>query len=538
MAIGNGTKLFFKNGLQSKYDALTSKDAGTFYVTSDTHRLYLGDNLLSQAVVTVASTANLTSDLEVDGQIVYVQKGNILCIYDATLSNWAQLNPDTAIASLSQEVETANNIATVTTSIKENRGDHSEAGWEDSFKVTGANGIAISSANSDTLTVGLEQLALSNGENEVTLAVGKSNNQIKIKGAGDTTVSADTNGLTISTTANDYRVVQTAAADQNHTRLTLANDAQGFVLEGTLHLEDKNHDGGSEDVTFESTSLDPVISIGTSGTSSAHFKNGEAVIDTFTQAQIIDKIAEAKRQMNAMTYMGKLDENKALPTQNVQIGDTYMVAKAGAYIPGDSKVYPVGTLIVAKGTEDAETGYITSGLAWDAVQASDTDTTYTLTGSGEDKTVILKPSTGSEQTLTIADDGIVTTAITTDGIGAPTLTIKHGAVTHKATTGTAIEQSSGKASTLSYISAVTVNDQGHVTNVETTTAKLLDTVNDVASWTIEAATGGVSLNFGIKDTASVTKEDAFNLTSSSLLIADASTDTDKKVSVDLVWGTF
>jgi hypothetical protein len=531
--ITSGTKLFFKNGLQSKYDALTSRDAGTFYVTSDTHRLYLGDNLLSQAVVTVNSVSDLTSStaLKVDGQIAYVKDGNILCIYDTTKGDWAQLNPDTAIAAFDQSVEIANNIATVTTEITENRGAHAATAWSDSFKITGANGTKVS-ASGDTVTVGLEDLALANGDNTVTLAVGTSNNKITIKGAGDTTVSAAENGLTISTTANDYRVV----AD-NNTKLTLASESAGFSLEGQVVLKDKNHaDSASETVEFVGASIDPTISVGKAGNSQVHFVNGDAVVDTYTQKEITDKIAEAKRQMNAMTYMGKLDENNGLPSEKVQIGDTYMVAKAGAYISGDSKVYPVGTLIVAKGTEDETTGYITSGLGWDAVQASDTDTTYILTGSGEDKAIILKSSLDQEQNLNIKDDGIVTTAITTSASGEPTLTINHGAVAHTASTGTAINSASGVATTLNYVSAVTINEQGHVTDVQTTSAKFVDTINDNASWSINSASNGATLTFTVTDSNKSSVEDEMTLASSSLLIAGDTAN--KKVSVDLVWGTF
>lgn len=384
------------------------------------------------------------------------------------------------------------------------------------------------------MTVGLEQLSLSNdAENKtVTLAVGSSNNKITLKGDGDTTVSADSTGITISTTANDYRVVT-----DDDTKLVLANDTKGFTLEGSLVLKDKNHsDSASETVEFQSTSINPTISIGKAGNSRTYFENGEAIVDTYTQKEITDKIAEAKRQMNAMTYMGKLDENNALPTQNVQIGDTYMVAKASAYIPGDAKVYPVGTLVVAKGTEDAETGYITSGLGWDAVQAADTDTTYTLTGSEEDKAIILRSSTGDEQYLNVENDGIVTTAIATDKNGTPTLTIGHGKVEHTSTTGAAITAASGKDYTLSYISAVTVNEQGHVIGLETTSASISDTINKSAAWTIASTTNGATLNFGVTDKAGNTVDGEMTLGSSSLLITGD--DDTKKISVDLVWGTF
>ena len=46
--------VLFKQGLQSSLKTIRDNLCaieGTFYLTTDTHRLYLGDNLLSQAVV-------------------------------------------------------------------------------------------------------------------------------------------------------------------------------------------------------------------------------------------------------------------------------------------------------------------------------------------------------------------------------------------------------------------------------------------------------------------------------------------------------
>ena len=89
--------VFFKSGSQARYDALTSRDPGTFYVTHDTHRLYLGNDLLSQAVEIVTSLPDKSDARVASGTIFYLEGKNILAIFDKTANDWVQLNPDTSI---------------------------------------------------------------------------------------------------------------------------------------------------------------------------------------------------------------------------------------------------------------------------------------------------------------------------------------------------------------------------------------------------------------------------------------------------------
>ena len=78
---------------------------GSFYLTSDTNRLYIGktdptDNSkvkafpVNQGVVTVPAIGNLPTRTSIEaGQFYYVSNDNILCIYNG--SKWVQINPDT-----------------------------------------------------------------------------------------------------------------------------------------------------------------------------------------------------------------------------------------------------------------------------------------------------------------------------------------------------------------------------------------------------------------------------------------------------------
>ena len=68
---------------------------------------------------------------------------------------------------------------------------------------------------------------------------------------------------------------------------------------------------------------------------------------------------------NAMNYIRSVEEWADLPTTGVHVGDTYVVA---ATINHGGTTYYAGDLLVAVGTEDEETGVITSDLAWNHVK--------------------------------------------------------------------------------------------------------------------------------------------------------------------------
>ena len=102
----------FKMGLQSAVDALiqnkTGATPGSFYLTSDTHRLYIGADdgslqSVNEGVETVQSVINLpginSNNASVyAGRFFYAIKENILCVFSGR--EWIQLNPDTAVTAM------------------------------------------------------------------------------------------------------------------------------------------------------------------------------------------------------------------------------------------------------------------------------------------------------------------------------------------------------------------------------------------------------------------------------------------------------
>ena len=100
--------VMFKRGTQSGFNNLTAYQDGCFYLTTDSHRLYVGTgnntaDLVSQSVISYPnwaaiealsnkSSASYAPGLCAEGQFYYAQAENILCTYSN--GKWVQINPD------------------------------------------------------------------------------------------------------------------------------------------------------------------------------------------------------------------------------------------------------------------------------------------------------------------------------------------------------------------------------------------------------------------------------------------------------------
>lgn len=98
----------FKRGTQSSFNNLSTYQDGCFYLTTDSHRLYIGTgnnkaDLVSQSVITYpnwaaiealsnSSSSSYAPGLCSEGQFYYAKAENILCTYSN--GKWIQINPD------------------------------------------------------------------------------------------------------------------------------------------------------------------------------------------------------------------------------------------------------------------------------------------------------------------------------------------------------------------------------------------------------------------------------------------------------------
>lgn len=100
--------VMFKRGTQSSFNNLSTYQDGCFYLTTDSHRLYIGTgnnkaDLVSQSVITYpnwasiealsnSSSSSYAPGLCSEGQFYYAKAENILCTYSN--GKWIQINPD------------------------------------------------------------------------------------------------------------------------------------------------------------------------------------------------------------------------------------------------------------------------------------------------------------------------------------------------------------------------------------------------------------------------------------------------------------
>ena len=188
--------VMFKRGTQSSFNNLSTYQDGCFYLTTDSHRLYIGTgdnkaNLVSQSVITYpnwasiealsnSSSSSYAPGLCSEGQFYYAKAENILCTYSN--GKWIQINPDhnddhdTYVKSVSVAKNTTDTVngeqlvydVKITQAQKDLKGNNEGAPTEVSGKLT------ISAAD-------LNQIAT---HTNVGMQAEKSNSKVYLKNSG------------------------------------------------------------------------------------------------------------------------------------------------------------------------------------------------------------------------------------------------------------------------------------------------------------------------------------------------------------------
>lgn len=373
----------FKLGTQESLDILLKNGGateGSFYLTSDTNRLYIGKSNgaiapVNEGVISVENVDALIGVTATPGAFYYAKQENVLCVYSN--DTWIQINAIVTNSNVGYETSNAvgednnplENTITLTTNIYDSRGGDPATG---SFNITGSDGITITGENS-TVTVKGDPITVSTSlENNSVLtttfksASGATDGTFELT-AGDNIEFEESNG-TIAIKASD--TYAKAIAIKN----SVGTDATGFDVE--IGLSD-----GS--IVSDPTHFDPVIVLKAEENSqetSIKFKGGSATLPVYTATEVNtiktdlqNEINNKIRNFNAMVYRGTVGTSgilEALPATNIQIGDAYLVS-------GTYQQYPSGTLIVATGTEQEGSDYIEDGkVTWTYITGSTADTTY------------------------------------------------------------------------------------------------------------------------------------------------------------------
>jgi hypothetical protein len=569
-----GTQDSLENYIVGKNGAIAEN--GAFYLTNDTHRLYVGTSdgkavPVNEGVITVQDVGNLPTTNVHAGEFYYATNQNILCVYAGKSAGWVQINSntDTYLVSGDTSITLANNVATLTQSFIQN---DNQTAFTDTIEIEVADGIKMAvngdrisltgvlnkqfnvSADKDVATVELEDTF---GGKVPFKIQAKTGSNIKVgKGAGSNEVEIDVNDMyNTGVSITQYNAAPTADGGDGKSGFSInVHDGKGMV----------------------SGDFNPAIKVGKEKSQIITFSNGTADLPVYTQAEIDD----IKLALNAMTYRGLVGKDKTTTQEawstvykstTVAIGDTYLFAEDTNYTPSgasQSVLVTKGTLVIARGTEGTN-GYITANtLQWDFVESTvDTDTKYKFTSAPTiqgtagyvELTGVINGQLKPGERITFVDGTAIRANVVTDANNNATVSFIHVDVACTPTEGEILQDKAvfsvndGTAlgeKQITVLESVTVNNQGHVTGFKKNTITLRDTnatvadlgtrVNTVDTVANTSSTATLNNFITLLDGAGnmmTEKTGAWKFTSSSLTFKKDATD-EKALSVDLVWGTF
>lgn len=548
MADYTGNAVKFKLGTQASLNTLKASqkgwEVGTFYLTSDSSRLYIGQAdelaLLNKSVEIYTNLAALKAKTttSTEGDIAYCVTENVLAYYNGT--TWNQINPDddTILLALTQSVSSVTDGVKITTG--GTNSDSKKTVSSADVTITGAKGAKVAMANNKALTITGDTYTLNVQEhadatNDIDLVLDSAlqdASTVHIKGGDNVTITkvADSNSIQIAakdTKLNDISLglgangeLQVGASDTGTTNV-LKKQKLGYFIDGSYYGIGSDNEAKRVDLpVYSKDQVDALINkldgmtyrgtIGTSGT-------------TFT--------------MNA-----SFNVLKGGTAAEIHIGDMFLV-QGGNLTYATGKTAGIGDLLIAtaKDGKSETNGVLAIGdVEWTYVPSGDDqqiDTTYIFKAEGATDSMTITSSNGGGVVGKIAfaeGDGIVIDS-TDNGGNAPnqlSVTIKHDTYD---TTPTTDGKSLTNGGAFDVIDSITY-DNGHITGINTKTIQTLEYRPGPDSATRDDATNTVTVAHTLQaGTSLVSDKNANMVLKSNTLKLTASGNT---VTADLVWGSF
>lgn len=549
MADYTGNAVKFKLGTQTSLNKLKDSqkgwEVGTFYLTSDSSRLYIGQAdelaLLNKSVEIYDDLTALKAKKTVStkGDIAYCAKENVLAYYNGT--TWNQINPDddTILTALTQVVSSVTDGVKITTS--GTNSDSSKTVTAADVTITGAKGAKVAMANNKALTITGDTYTLNVQEhadatNDIDLVLDSAlqdASTVHIKGGDNVTITkvADSNSIQIAakdTKLNDISLglgangeLQVGASDTGTTNV-LKKQKLGYFIDGSYYGIGSDNEAKRVDLpVYSKDQVDALINkldgmtyrgtIGTSGT-------------TFT--------------MNA-----SFNVLKGGTAAEIHIGDMFLV-QGGNLTYATGKTAGIGDLLIAtaKDGKSETNGVLAIGdVEWTYVPSGDNqqiDTTYIFKAEGatDSMTIISTNGGGVVGKIAFAEgDGIVIDS-TDNGGNEPTqlsVTIKHDTYD---TTPTTDGKSLTNGGTFDVIDSITY-DNGHITGINTKTIQTLEYKPGPDRAVRDDATNTVTVKHTLQAGTGLVFDDNAKmvLKSGTLKLTASGNDT---VTADLVWGSF
>lgn len=527
--------IMFKRGLQAN---LPQKAVdGSFYLTEDTQRLYVGigeNNAPVELNRTIRSVESITALNALKGPVgsnanngvavgdfYYVAggadsvSGNILAYcsaVDATgKPTWIQINPDTntkLATSTSAVTKTAvDKGVKVETSVQDTegrtaKGDFQVVGSENITVALTADGkIKISTPDGSDTTYEIKTQANSN-KGTILLDSTGTDSSINIGGKNsDVTVTSDDSG-NITIGVADMRTKK-IAVDAKPT------SGNGFDLKV---------DG------MDVGDFDPTIKLGDN--EAIHFVNGNATLPVYTKTEVDTKVSNSLKTFDAMAYKGTVTQEdastKLASTGNV--GDTY---KAAGDITTPVKAN-TGDLIIATGTDGAVT--------WDVIPSGDDQT---ITGAATTSGISVSDQSGTLAEISVIKGNKINVSNSTSG-KKTTLTVGHEAITQPTPIAeTGVTQTEKNSAEFTAITDITEDGYGHVTGITTKKLTVVDTHNDVSGveTLVRGSNNVVTTDISVSTTDGTEKSGSFSIGAAADSIIKV-TGSGSATTLALEWGSF
>lgn len=549
MADYTGNAVKFKLGTQASLNALKNSqkgwEVGTFYLTSDSSRLYIGQAdelaLLNKTVEIYTNLEALRAKTTVstEGDIAYCVNENVLAYYNGT--TWNQINPDddTILTALTQVVSSVDKGVKITTG--GTNSDPKKAVTGTDVTITGAKGAQVAMANNKALTITGDTYTLNAQEhsgtpNDIDLVLGSAlqdDSTVHIKGGDNVTITkiADSNGIQITakdTKLNDISLglgadgeLQVGASDTGNTNV-LKKQKLGYFIDGSYYGIGSNETAKKVDL--------PVYSK--------------------------DQVDNLIKKLDGMTYRGTIGTSGTTFTMDasfnvlkggtateIHIGDMFLV-QGGKLTYATGKQAEPGDMLIAtaKDGKSETNGVLAIGdVEWTFIPSGDDskiDTTYIFKASGttDSMTITSNPGGGVVGKIAFTEgDGIVIES-TDNGGSSPnqlSVNIKHNTYnTSKTTDGKSLTN----GGTFDVIDSITYNN-GHITGVNTKTIQTLEYRPGPDSASKDAGgANSVTVKHSLSAGGNLVYDDnAKMVLSSDTLKLTASGNT---VTADLVWGSF
>ena len=527
--------IMFRRGLQANLPQ-TAVD-GSFYLTEDTQRLYVGigeNNAPVELNRTIRSVESLealndlrgpvgsnANDGVAVGDFYYVAaqansvSGNILAYcsaVDATgKPTWVQINPDTNTKlATSKDAVTKTAITDgvkVATSVQDTEGRTASG----DFQVVGSENITVALTADGKIKISTPDG--SDTHYQIKTQANSSKGTILLDSTGtDSSINIGGKNSDVTVTSDDSGNITIGVADMRTKKIAV--DAKPSSGNG-FDLKVDGMDVGD---------FDPTIKLGDN--EAIHFVNGNATLPVYTKTEVDTKVSNSLKTFDAMAYKGTVTQSdastKLASTGNV--GDTY---KAAGDITAPVKAN-TGDLIIAKGTDGAVT--------WDVIPSGDDQT---ITGAATTSGISISDQSGTLAEISVVKGSKINVSNSTSG-KKTTLTVGHEAIAQPTpVAGTAVTQTAKNSAEFTAITDITEDGFGHVTGITTKKLTVVDTHNDVSG--VETLVSGsnnvVTTDMSVSTTDGTTESGSFSIGAAADSIIKV-TGSGSATTLALEWGSF